>query len=258
MGGRRRTLGADVTARSTWPDAQFWTGRRVLLTGHTGFKGSWLTWWLQKLGAEVMGVSLPEPPTRLPCGTSCPDGVPDERADVAPRGGRRRRPRSRRRSCCTWPPSRWCRSATTSRPDVRHQRLGTVRVLELLGGLDRSTRPWSSRPTRSTTRQPRRTTKVTTRRPGAVLRKQGCRGDRGARVARPPRAVATARAGNVIGGGDWAGTGCCPTWCGPGRRVARDAAPAAGRPAVAARPGAAARLPALRRGARCRATCRPP
>jgi len=36
-------------------------GRRVLLTGHTGFKGSWLALWLRKLGAEVCGVALPPP-----------------------------------------------------------------------------------------------------------------------------------------------------------------------------------------------------
>jgi CDP-glucose 4,6-dehydratase len=36
----------------------FWVGRRVLLTGHTGFKGSWLGLWLMKLGARVTGVSL--------------------------------------------------------------------------------------------------------------------------------------------------------------------------------------------------------
>lgn len=36
-----------------------WEGRRVLLTGHTGFKGSWLTVWLQALRAEVTGLSLP-------------------------------------------------------------------------------------------------------------------------------------------------------------------------------------------------------
>lgn len=40
----------------------FWRGRRVLVTGHTGFKGSWLTLWLLSLGAEVWGYSLaPEP-----------------------------------------------------------------------------------------------------------------------------------------------------------------------------------------------------
>lgn len=38
-------------------------GKRVLLTGHTGFKGSWLSLWLHRLGAEVYGVSLPPPTT---------------------------------------------------------------------------------------------------------------------------------------------------------------------------------------------------
>lgn len=36
-----------------------WSGRRVLLTGHTGFKGGWLAVWLQMLGAEVRGFALP-------------------------------------------------------------------------------------------------------------------------------------------------------------------------------------------------------
>lgn len=37
----------------------FWRGKRVFLTGHTGFKGSWLSLWLQQLGAEVTGFALP-------------------------------------------------------------------------------------------------------------------------------------------------------------------------------------------------------
>ncbi|MFQ5786243.1 MAG: NAD-dependent epimerase/dehydratase family protein, partial [Alphaproteobacteria bacterium] len=37
----------------------FWRGRRVLLTGHTGFKGAWLALWLESLGAEVTAVALP-------------------------------------------------------------------------------------------------------------------------------------------------------------------------------------------------------
>ncbi len=36
----------------------FWKGRKVFLTGHTGFKGSWLTLWLRELGAEITGYSL--------------------------------------------------------------------------------------------------------------------------------------------------------------------------------------------------------
>ena len=39
--------------------ADTYKGRRVLLTGHTGFKGSWLALWLKQLGAEVTGISLP-------------------------------------------------------------------------------------------------------------------------------------------------------------------------------------------------------
>ncbi len=41
------------------PDEDFWRGKRVLLTGHTGFKGGWLALWLKKLGAELTGVALP-------------------------------------------------------------------------------------------------------------------------------------------------------------------------------------------------------
>ena len=37
----------------------FWRGKRVLLTGHTGFKGSWLALWLRAMGAEVVGYALP-------------------------------------------------------------------------------------------------------------------------------------------------------------------------------------------------------
>lgn len=44
-------------------DTGFWRGRRVLVTGHTGFKGSWLCLWLQELGAQVVGFGL-EPPTQ--------------------------------------------------------------------------------------------------------------------------------------------------------------------------------------------------
>ncbi len=40
-------------------DRAFWHKRRVLVTGHTGFKGSWLTLWLTGLGAKVCGVALP-------------------------------------------------------------------------------------------------------------------------------------------------------------------------------------------------------
>lgn len=44
-------------------DSTFWHGKRVFLTGHTGFKGSWLSIWLHSLGAKVTGYAL-EPPTK--------------------------------------------------------------------------------------------------------------------------------------------------------------------------------------------------
>src|ERR1700686_564584 len=58
MVGRKGTVeGLAVTP-------SFWKGKRVFVTGHTGFKGSWLCLWLQRLGAEVVGYAL-EPPTSL-------------------------------------------------------------------------------------------------------------------------------------------------------------------------------------------------
>jgi CDP-glucose 4,6-dehydratase len=41
------------------PSKQFWRGKRVLVTGDSGFKGSWLSLWLNELGAEIHGISLP-------------------------------------------------------------------------------------------------------------------------------------------------------------------------------------------------------
>jgi CDP-glucose 4,6-dehydratase len=49
--------------RMSMPDRFFWKGRRVFLTGHTGFKGSWLSLWLNVLGADVTGYAL-DPPTQ--------------------------------------------------------------------------------------------------------------------------------------------------------------------------------------------------
>lgn len=42
-------------------DVSFWQNKKVLITGHTGFKGSWLSLWLQLMGANVIGYSLPKP-----------------------------------------------------------------------------------------------------------------------------------------------------------------------------------------------------
>jgi CDP-glucose 4,6-dehydratase len=46
---------------SARPDVRFWSGRRVLVTGHTGFKGAWLSLWLAELGARVSGFARDVP-----------------------------------------------------------------------------------------------------------------------------------------------------------------------------------------------------
>jgi len=68
-------------------DPDFWCGRAVLLTGHTGFKGAWLTLWLQALGARVSGLSDAVPTTpALYDLAGAGAGVGEFRADVRDRG----------------------------------------------------------------------------------------------------------------------------------------------------------------------------
>jgi CDP-glucose 4,6-dehydratase len=56
----------NVVTPGALPDPGFWAGKRVLLTGHTGFKGSWLALWLHRLGAQVTGLALaPDTQTNL-------------------------------------------------------------------------------------------------------------------------------------------------------------------------------------------------
>lgn len=52
------SLVMSTDAEMAKPDAGFWRGKRVLLTGHTGFKGAWLALWLHRLGAHVTGMAL--------------------------------------------------------------------------------------------------------------------------------------------------------------------------------------------------------
>jgi CDP-glucose 4,6-dehydratase len=51
----------EAVVKARLPAAAFWRGRRVFLTGHTGFKGGWLALWLTGLGARVHGYALPPP-----------------------------------------------------------------------------------------------------------------------------------------------------------------------------------------------------
>ena len=50
-----------MTIQTAKPDKEIWRGRRVLITGHTGFMGGWLSVWLHELGAYTTGMALPPP-----------------------------------------------------------------------------------------------------------------------------------------------------------------------------------------------------
>jgi CDP-glucose 4,6-dehydratase len=64
-------------------NAEFWRGKRVLITGHTGFKGSWLTLWLQSLGTQVSGFSLdPSTEPSLFELARVAEGINDQRGDL--------------------------------------------------------------------------------------------------------------------------------------------------------------------------------
>ncbi len=68
----------------------FWRGRRVFITGHTGFKGSWLTLWLRQAGAEITGYSLRPPSTpNLFDEARVADGITSIIADVRDRSALR-------------------------------------------------------------------------------------------------------------------------------------------------------------------------
>jgi CDP-glucose 4,6-dehydratase len=64
-------------------NAAVWRGRRVLVTGHTGFKGAWLALWLERLGADVEGLALPPPTTpSLHALAAQEDGMPVDVRDA--------------------------------------------------------------------------------------------------------------------------------------------------------------------------------
>lgn len=61
----------------------FWKGKKVFITGHTGFKGSWLSLWLQHLQANIVGFALPPPtPTNLFTEAKVSEKMIDIRGDV--------------------------------------------------------------------------------------------------------------------------------------------------------------------------------
>lgn len=67
--------GQGAVAGMVNPDRAFWQGKRVLVTGHTGFKGAWLSLWLARLGAVPLGLSLAAHDEPAPADRSFLDGI---------------------------------------------------------------------------------------------------------------------------------------------------------------------------------------
>ena len=197
------------------PDPQFWQGRRVLVTGHTGFKGSWLCLWLQTLGARVHGLAL-APPTNpaLFEQARIADGMVSTLADVRDAAAVLRTVREAQPEIIIHMAAQPLVRASYAEPVATYATnvMGTVHVLDAarqVGGV-------------------RAIVNVTTDKCYEnVERLQGYREDepmgghdpysnskgcselvtsayRKSFFAQGSTAVASARAGNVIGGGDWA------------------------------------------------------
>jgi CDP-glucose 4,6-dehydratase len=194
-------------------------GRRVLVTGHTGFKGAWLTLWLLALGAEVTGFALA--PDTSP---SLFDrwGSPSRCATTSATCATRRRARRRRRGApdvvfhlAAQPLVR--RSYDEPLETLETNVMGTAHVLEAVRAGVAALRGGRGHQ-RQVLREPRAALGLPRGRahgrPRRVLHEQGRGGagdrPRGGAASSPGaargarRGAGLGRAGNVIGGGDWA------------------------------------------------------
>lgn len=202
-------------AASRAPQEAFWNGKRVLVTGHTGFKGGWLTLWLHRLGANTTGIAL-APETRpslfeaAAIGDLCKGHITDIRDAEAVLSIARQEKPEIVFHLAAQPLVR--QSYRDPLATLSSNVMGTANVLDAMRGLDSvrvvvvvttdkvyANNEWEY-PYRECDplggHDPYSASKaacelITTSYRDAYLHKQGV-------------AVATARAGNVIGGGDWA------------------------------------------------------
>jgi CDP-glucose 4,6-dehydratase len=198
-------------------------GKRVFITGHTGFKGSWLSEWLLGLGAEVWGYSLP-PPTQpaLFEQLKLAGRLRHEIGDVRDQAALARTVRACGphfvfhlaaqpivRAAYTQPVETWTTNV-----------FGTISLLEALRALsepcaaivvttDKVYAPSTQRRSHPEEdplggRDPYSASKAAAEIATAAYRSSFFSLEKIAAGSAPPVAIATARAGNVIGGGDWA------------------------------------------------------
>ena len=201
----------------------FWRGRRVFVTGHTGFKGAWLCLWLRELGAQVCGYAL-APPTQpslydLASAGSGHRSITGDVRDLAPLAG----------AIAEFAPDVVLHMAAQSVVLTAHKDpadtfatnvMGTVNVLEAVRRLDKPAGkplvlvnvttdkvylnqrwPWAYRESDALGgRDPYSNSKACSE---LVTQSYAASYFPLADLARHGVALATARAGNVIGGGDW-------------------------------------------------------
>ena len=207
-------------------DPGFWRGRRVLLTGHTGFKGSWLALWLLELGAVVHGLALEPEPVALPAQPLFPALGLAERLGSAHHLGDIRNPSAVQTVVAAAQPEVVLHLA--AQPLVRRSYAdpigtwstnvqGTLQLLEALRPLQHrcavvlittdkvyANREWEwgyREQDRLGGHDPYSASKAAMELMAASWRASFCGH---ADYQTPHLALATARSGNVIGGGDWA------------------------------------------------------
>jgi CDP-glucose 4,6-dehydratase len=214
-----------VEALVMGPSLEFWRGRRVLVTGHTGFKGSWLCRVLHALGAEVTGLSLdPLPgPNGFEAMRVAEVLAADHRADIGDAAALTALVRGARPEVLIHMAAQALVGHGYREPAATFaaNAMGTVNLMEAMRKLDGlraalivtsdkvyrndGTGVPSPRATRSAARIPTAPPRRPPRSPSISYRHSFA-------AELPP--VATARAGNVIGGGDWAEFRIIPDWCG--------------------------------------------
>jgi CDP-glucose 4,6-dehydratase len=201
---------------STGISPDFWSGKRVLVTGHTGFKGSWLTLWLNTLGAQVAGFAL-EPDTtpslfdQLGLATTIDHAIGDIRDPQAVAN----RVQSARPDVVFHMAAQPLVRRSYSEPALTWQTnvMGTVHVLEAIRGIRHTcavvivttdkvyeNREWEHayrEMDRLGGHDPYSSSKAACELATESWRKSFF-------GSGSPARIASARAGNVIGGGDWA------------------------------------------------------
>ena len=238
----------------------FWSGRRVAMTGHTGFKGTWLASWLAELGAEVTGIGqapATEPSLFVASGCSGAHSQPHRRRPLAraagtppargPAGGRvpsgRAAAGHRRAWTIRWPP---CREHPRRRQPARGgARLAVARAVVVI-----TSDKCYLRPDRRCAEgdplgghDPYSASKACAEIVTHAFRHSYFPPDAGV-------GLATVRAGTSSAAATSRPAACCPIWSAPSPRRARGPAPPRRDPALAACARRAGRLPPSRRAPR--------